>query len=100
MPDYRRPRAEGPVCCKAWDEVDPQDVDRLWSTLHVLAHSRLAFTEAYVAELTDFTFDAVHNRCESAGSMAWIRPVHNWSKGKPPLNRGLTWQGKLTRGRR
>jgi hypothetical protein len=94
----RRPRATGDPCCDDWSHWvalgRPSDRHVVW--LHHLAHGRVPFTEAWLADKAEVPEAEVARLCGLAREEGWLAAgAFGGAAGVEPVGRGRTWVGRL-----
>lgn len=94
-------------CCKQWAEilegrlVDGTGVfvgfsERLIEVVHMLGHSRVAFTDRYVAQQARCSIEAASYVTSRAKRLGWIKPPRKLD-GAVRESEGRMWIGALPR---
>lgn len=96
----RRVRAPRETCCRAWvdytSSLPGTKPSRLFEVVHMLGHSRVPFTDLYVAEQAHCTVDAARWACSRAKRLGWIKPPRVLD-GAVHKGHGRMWTGALPR---
>lgn len=84
-------------CCKEWDGFAGQ-MDHAWRVLHMLCHSRVPFTDEYVARWAGLSVRAAGRLAIEATERGWCSAGEEFADARPGA--GRMWIGSLTARRR